>query len=236
MTERVDYDSPWKTIIEQHLEDCLSFYFPTLHAAIDWVIPPIFREQELQQIAVDSDIGTRRVDKLVDVQLTSGESESELLASANPFALVTLAQLAENVTAKIDGEKYATKLRLMRLLFGKGYDKAAIRNLFTFIDWILQLPLELELQLQQKLVDSSKDKNMQYVSFLERHAQAKGREEGREEGLELAIQTVLNSRFGDAPTSIMEPARQLDENGLQELLTFVLVARSLEDIQTYLLK
>lgn len=310
MAERTDYDSPWKTIIEQHLADCLAFYFPTLHVAIDWTIDPIFREQELQQIAVDSDIGTRRVDKLVDVQLKSGEqvwllihievqrrsesdfaermfvyyyrifekfqrhpvslailtdrsdkwrpqkfekaqfgckvrldfpiaklvdySEPSLLASTNPFALVTLAQQLENVTANIDADKYATKLRLMRLLFEQGYDKSAIRNLFTFIDWILQLPAELEQHLQLRLAESDMENDMQYVSYLERTAEARGREEGLEQGLEVAIQTVLTSRLGSAPDELMEKVRQLNEVQLRDLLAFVSVARTLDDVTAQL--
>ncbi len=310
MAERTDYDSPWKTIIEQHLADCLAFYFPTLHAAIDWTRDPIFREQELQQIVVDSDIGTRRVDKLVDVRLESGEqmwllihievqrrsesdfaermftyyyrifekfqchpvslailtdrsrkwrpqrfekaqfgcklrldfpiaklvdyNEEALLASTNPFALVTLAQQLENRTANVDADKYATKLRLMRLLFEQGYEKSAIRNLFTFIDWILQLPAELEQHLQRQLAESSLENDMQYVSYLERTAEARGREEGREEGLEFAIQTVLESRLGNAPDELMEKVRQLDEAQLRDLLAFISVARTLDDVEAQL--
>jgi hypothetical protein len=33
---RDDYDSPWKDIIEDYFEDFVCFFFPNIHAEIDW--------------------------------------------------------------------------------------------------------------------------------------------------------------------------------------------------------
>lgn len=314
MTKRNDYDSPWKTIIEAHFPECVAFYFPELYSAIDWSVAPRFLEQELQKITGDSEVGNRRVDKLVDVHLKNGENvwllihievqrskegdfaermfiyyyriferfgrypvslailtdsnkewhpnkheneqfgcklqldfltaklldynEDALLQSTNPFALVTLAQLAESKAGKRDDRRYATKLRLMRLLLTHGYDKAAIRNLLTFIDWILKLPKALEERLEFELKEHSLENTMVYESYFERKwkglGREEGREEGREQGLEFAIKTVLESRFDSAPEVLMAHVRQLNESQLRDLLTFVLVARKLEDVSAFL--
>ncbi len=68
----MEQDSPWKEVIEDLFEDFLAFFFPDLHRAIDFTRPPEFLENELQQIAVESETGKRVIDKLVKVYLRSG--------------------------------------------------------------------------------------------------------------------------------------------------------------------
>ena len=43
-----DYDSPWKEAIEHFFSDFMGFYFPEVHAQIDWAQPLVFLEQELR--------------------------------------------------------------------------------------------------------------------------------------------------------------------------------------------
>ncbi len=74
----MEQDSPWKEVIEDLFEDFLAFFFPELHRAIDFTQPPEFLENELQQIAVESETGKRVLDKLVKVFLRNGR-ESWLL-------------------------------------------------------------------------------------------------------------------------------------------------------------
>jgi hypothetical protein len=70
--EKADYDSPWKEILEQFFEPCLRFFFPRLHAQIDWRHEIVFLDKELQQISYDAETGRHTVDKLVKVQLLGG--------------------------------------------------------------------------------------------------------------------------------------------------------------------
>ncbi len=70
--EKTDYDSPWKEILEQFFEPCLRFFFPPLHAQIDWSQGFAFLDKELQQISYDAETGRHTVDKLVKVQLLGG--------------------------------------------------------------------------------------------------------------------------------------------------------------------
>jgi hypothetical protein len=68
-----DFDSPWKEALEQYFESFLVFFFPALHADIDWARGFEMLDKELQQIAPDAELGPRTVDKLVKVWLRSGE-------------------------------------------------------------------------------------------------------------------------------------------------------------------
>ena len=70
-----EYDSPWKEALDRYFESFMALCFPVLWAHIDWSVPPKMLDKELQQIAPQSDVGQRTVDKLVEVRLLSGEIE-----------------------------------------------------------------------------------------------------------------------------------------------------------------
>ncbi len=70
---QADYDSPWKEIIGQFFEPCLAFFFPQIHAAIDWSRGHTFLDKELQKLTPDAESGRHTVDKLAKVQLLGGQ-------------------------------------------------------------------------------------------------------------------------------------------------------------------
>jgi hypothetical protein len=74
MTElRDQFDSPWKEILEVYFEDFILFFFPLVHAEIDWSRGYDFLDQELAQVVRDAELGKRLADKLVKVWKISGE-------------------------------------------------------------------------------------------------------------------------------------------------------------------
>ncbi|MEZ6111259.1 MAG: hypothetical protein R3C99_09625 [Pirellulaceae bacterium] len=76
-----NYDSPWKEAWDAFFEPFLRICFPAIHEAIDWSAPPKMLDKELQQIAPVAGVGTRFVDKLVEVRLQSGQNEWILIHS-----------------------------------------------------------------------------------------------------------------------------------------------------------
>ncbi len=64
---RVDYDTPWKAIIERYLPEFMAFFFPDVYREIAWERGYTFLDKELQQIVRDAASGSRRVDKLARV-------------------------------------------------------------------------------------------------------------------------------------------------------------------------
>ena len=68
-----DFDSPWKEAIEFFFEDFILFFFPRVHADIDWSRGVEFLDKELQQLVPESEHGLRIVDKLVRVFRLSRE-------------------------------------------------------------------------------------------------------------------------------------------------------------------
>ncbi len=70
-----DYDSPWKEAIERCFAAFLAFYFPEVHAQIDWSQPVEFLEQELRSVLQGSEPDKCVVDKLVRVTRLGGQHE-----------------------------------------------------------------------------------------------------------------------------------------------------------------
>ena len=64
-----DYDEPWKEAIGQYLEQFLIFFFPKIHAKIDWRSPYRSLEKELSELVGNSETGKRFPDKLFEVKL-----------------------------------------------------------------------------------------------------------------------------------------------------------------------
>jgi hypothetical protein len=67
-----DYDSAWKDVIEEHLEPFLAFFFPHIHADIDFSRSPEILSNELRRIVPSGKVGKRRADVLVKVFLKDG--------------------------------------------------------------------------------------------------------------------------------------------------------------------
>lgn len=70
---QTDYDSPWKEAIERYFEEFISFFFPPVHAGIDWTRGYEFLDKELQKVVRDAELGRRLADKLVKVWTKEGE-------------------------------------------------------------------------------------------------------------------------------------------------------------------
>ncbi len=73
--ESDDYDSPWKGLIERYFADFLAWFFPKVHAGIDWALGYEFLDQELEQVTRDAELGRRRVDKLARVTGREGRED-----------------------------------------------------------------------------------------------------------------------------------------------------------------
>jgi hypothetical protein len=161
--------------------------------------------------------------KLVEFDRTALE------ASANPFATVVLAHLDAQATRADAPGRARAKFALTRRLYGLGYDRDAIRRLYRFIDWLLRLPAELEVQTWREIKAFEEEQQMPYITTAERI----GRAEGRAEGLLTSIRIVLEARFGEAGRALMpEIQRITDSERLEAIVARVGMASSVEEIRT----
>ena len=70
-----DTDGGWREIIAEFAEEFFAFYFPDIHAAIDFGVEPKFLDAILAEIVPESEVGAREADKLVEVRLKGGGTE-----------------------------------------------------------------------------------------------------------------------------------------------------------------
>ena len=126
--------------------------------------------------------------KLIDFK----QREQELEDSSNPFALAVLTHLKMLATKSKSPiamtNRFQFKLQLTRRLIQSQYTAQDRRNLFCFIDWILDLPPELEIDYTIESQALLGDETMSYVSSFERVARRQGIEEGLQQGLEKGLQ------------------------------------------------
>ncbi|MDJ0841545.1 MAG: hypothetical protein QNK37_33870 [Acidobacteriota bacterium] len=258
----MEYDSPWKTILDHLLYHCLQMINHDLFNDIDWTVDPIFLDKELNKIAPKHKVGNRFVDKLFQIQMKNGETkwvllhievqvsydsgfpermfiynyriydkyqqrvismaimadlddvwrpdsfsyggygsnmslnykvvklidyeEEKLIQSENPFAIVILAHLNAIKNAGDDETQQTTRARakknLLRMALTRNYSRDQIRHLTLFIDWVMNVPEDLDNQLKEDLHNEVGEKKMQYITGWERRAKKAGRREGMLEG------------------------------------------------------
>lgn len=138
-----------------------------------------------------------------------------LEATRNPFATVVMAHLQTQATRGNAPARGQAKLALMRRLYDLNYSRDEIINLFRFIDWVMQLPEELERRFWQAMHAYEEAQRMPYITSVERFGIQRGREEGREEGLRqgllAAIALGLELKFGPDGLAILPEIQQLTE-------------------------
>ena len=217
-----DYDSPWKEALDQFFPAFLAFFFPEVHALVDWSQGYESLDKELQQVVREAEVGKRLADKLFKVWLKDGQevwvlvhievqSQREeafaermyiyhyrlydryrrpvislavlgdedagwwpdrfgysvggcevgirfpvvklldygrdlagLEANPNPFAAMVLAHLKTMETRRDAEARRLWKLRVIKGLYERGLDRQAITELLRLIDWMMDLPKDLE--------------------------------------------------------------------------------------------
>jgi hypothetical protein len=139
--------------------------------------------------------------------------EANLEASANPFAAVVLAHLKTQQTRQDPETRRAWKLRLVKGLHERGLGAPDIGHLFRFIDWMMDLPANLDEQFWQEVHQYEEEKRMPYITSVERIGIKKGLLEGIELGLEL--------KFGAEGLKLLPEIRELTNH---EVLRAVLQA------------
>jgi Trp operon repressor len=118
----------------------------------------------------------------------------ELAASPNPFAIVVMAHLKAKETIHQPAARKDWKYHLTTLLYDKGYAEQDILNLFHFLDWLMNLPEDLEQQFQIELDQFEERRSMKYVTSIERMAIVRGRKEERRD----IVLSLLNKKMSVA--------------------------------------
>lgn len=307
---QADYDSPWKQALFEYFPSCIEFFFPDIHADINWEQGFEFLNTELQQIVRDAEVGRRLADALVKVWRRSGEETwvlvhieiqsqqqpdfaermyiyhnrifdlyrravaslailaddrpswrpnlysseiwrcraileypvvklldyeadwESLSQSRNPFAITVMAHLKTMATRQDDRGRLQWKLNLVKGLYERGYTRETILELFRLIDWMMVLPRELERNFREEFIRYQEERNMPYVTSIERLAREEGIEQGALQTRREDVLDLLSIRFEEVPSSLAEMINTIgDEALLKTLLRLAATAGSLAEFQ-----
>lgn len=170
------------------------------------------------------------------VKLLDYEDDWENLEqSTNPFGIIVMAHLKTKATHRNPESRLNWKLSLVRRLYERGYSRQDIIELFRFIDWLMVLPEELTLSFQEVAKSYEEAGRMRFVSYLEELAIEHGIEEGiLRKGREDVIE-ILEIRFGEVPSSMVEIINGINKTSvLKTLLRRAISIESIAEFQQFL--
>ena len=275
-------DAPWKYILSKYFKSFMELCWPERAIEVNWTKKPKFLDKELVKIAREGNIGNRVVDKLIEVELLSGDrcciilhlevqstkqeefsermftyryrlrdfyrqpiaslallldddpnwrpdsySEKlwdseisikfpiikltdytqrieELEQSTNPFAIIILAQLAAFKKQEVE-LKLASKLQLTRKLYGSGFGRKEVVELFRFVDWVISLPKEIEVEYMKNVAKLEKEEfEKNFICPAEQIWLEQGMEKGIEKGIDKGIKQVARKMLSKRGISITE--------------------------------
>jgi len=158
---------------------------------------------------------------------------ADLEESANPFALVLMAHLKAQ-ESKDGATRKGWKLRLMRLMYQRRYNRQQILELFRVIDWLLQLPEDLERDFTRELTAFEEQEKMPYITSVERigrqEGRREGRQEGRQEGEAAVLLRLITLKFGPPSESVRQRVQAADAETLLDWSERVLTAQRLDEV------
>ena len=279
--QKDQYDSPWKTLIDQMLPPFLAFFFPMVYKDIDWDKPPVFLDKELQKISRDGPGGPNTVDKLVKVWLLNGtqvwlnlhiELQSqyekdfakrvfryqeriwdryehpvvslvvladdregwkpdsygfehwgagitsrflvskllewkgrwdELEQSQNPFSVAVMSHLKTMETRNDPSERAKWRFQFFRRLCQGGFLREHVVEMLRFMDWLMVLPPDLELEHHALVEEFEEESNMEYVTSWQRRGALQSTRED--------IVAVLDERWGEVSPSLVAELDGIDD-------------------------
>ena len=149
-----------------------------------------------------------------------------LLASDNAFGLITAAHILTRQTRKEHQERYEAKLRLIKILYKRHWDKQRVINLLTVVDWLMTLPAWLDTKVWKEIETIEEIEKMQYITSIERIGIAKGRVEGETK----LLKRLLERRFGVLPAWATEKLTNAPEPALEAWGEAVLTAPTLDAV------
>jgi hypothetical protein len=176
--------------------------------------------------------------KLLDYQ----DRWADLESSPNPLAVAVAAHLRAQTTRHAPGDRFRWKLRLTKALYERGMSRKDILELYRFIDWVMALPRDLEIDFQEELTRYEKEKNMPYVTSAERIGMEKGIQQGIEQGIErgieqgvprgeaLLLKRLLTRRFGTLPSWVEQRLDLAGQTDLENWGDRILDAETLEEV------
>ncbi len=151
---------------------------------------------------------------------------AELEQNPSPIAVVVMAHLKTKATRGDVQERLRWKVELVRQLYGRGYDREDVLELFRLIDWLLALPKDMERSFRQTIDQLEQEPNMKYVTSIERLSREEGLEAGRQE----VVLSQIEERFGPVDDSLRKTIERASGEQVLQWAKKLLSASSLDEV------
>ena len=153
------------------------------------------------------------------VKLLDYQGEGDVLSeSTNPFAIIVAAHLTNQQTRRNVNQRYDGKLSIAKSLYQKGYSRGDILELFRLIDWMINLPEMAEQEFKKEIQRFEEEKQVAYITSVERIARQEGISEGVIQQRKQDIIEVLEVRFSELPSALVEKINQIEDIDLLKTL------------------
>jgi hypothetical protein len=169
---------------------------------------------------------------------------AELAVDSNPFAMVVMAHLKARETKQDAPSRKEWKLQLIRQLYEQGYNRSDVINLFRFIDWVMVLPKALTDSFWTELRAYEEERQMTYVTSVEKIGFERGLIEGRQiaqkearlEGEKALLIRLTTLKFGTLSELIENAISNLTGDSLEQLTISFLGFSTLTELEVSLLE
>ena len=149
-----------------------------------------------------------------------------------------MAHLKTRATRGDHESRLRWKTRIVRGLYRGGFGRQEVLDLLWFIDWLLELPEELERRFDAEVDRLETETKMRYVMSRERRAIEKGIQQGLQRGLQQGIlegeasllRRQLQRRFGRLPDWVEERLEKASREELECWADRVIEAEALEEV------
>jgi hypothetical protein len=146
--------------------------------------------------------------------------------SNNPFAWVVLVQLAAIKTRHDSHTRFQQKFILARYLYKHNFNRKMVVALFTFMDWVLTLPEELEIRYNEEIKQFEGEKRMRHITSIERY----GIQKGVRKGECAMLERLLQCKFHPVPSQYLDKLHKADSDTLLKWGDSILKAKSLTEV------
>ena len=175
--------------------------------------------------------------KLLDYE----ERWDELEASQNVFATIVMTHLKAQETKRSPAARKQWKLALIKRLYERGYDRSAILNLFTFVDWIMMLPKATKVEFWQELKIYEEERKMRYITSVEQIGYDRGVEAEAQRSRERLLEAqrsflirLLTRKIGAIPINTIDRINNLPIEQLESLGEALLDFGTIDDLTSWL--
>ena len=109
-----------------------------------------------------------------------------------------------------------------------------------FIDWVMEIPKEVEPLFDKEMEKLEKEEKMYYITQMQRLSYEKGKEEGQEEGEKKGIAKIISKqiakKFDSQVRRELPRVRNLPKDDLMELAEQILLLKSLAAVHEWINK